>query len=99
MDNSDTSLSSLTGWWNVWGNSIFGDCNIGTLWVPNSAVSTYQADPQYSNLTIKGIDEKDANDNYLLPRFATFADWEAAYEYAVANNNPVPIGLIEEYMD
>lgn len=99
LDNSDTSLSSLTGWWDVWGNSIFGDCNIGTLWVPNSAVSTYQADPQYSNLTIKGIDEKDANDNYLLPRFATFADWEAAYEYAVANNNPVPIGLIEEYMD
>jgi hypothetical protein len=62
-------------------------------------VSTYQADPQYSNLTIKGIDEKDANDNYLLPRFATFADWEVAYESAVANNNPVPIGLIEEYMD
>lgn len=99
LDNSDTSLSSLTGWWDVWGNSIFGDCNIGTLWVPNSAVSTYQADPQYSNLTIKGIDEKDANDNYLLPRFATFVDWEAAYESAIANNNPVPIGLIEEYMD
>lgn len=99
LDNSDTSLSSLTDWWNVWGNSIFGDCNIGTLWVPNNAVSTYQADPQYSNLTIKGIDEKDANDNYLLPRFATFADWEAAYESAIANNNPVPIGLIEEYMD
>lgn len=99
LDNSDTSLSSLTDWWNIWGNSIFGDCNIGTLWVPNSAISTYQADPQYSNLTIKGIDEKDANDNYLLPRFATFADWEAAYESAIANNNPVTVGLIEEYMD
>ena len=71
---------------------------ITTLWVPDSAVATYQANPLYSGLTIKGINTKTNGTDYDLPRFATFADWEQAYDTAVANGNPAPIGLIEEYM-
>lgn len=77
---------------------LFGDCIIGTLWVPDSAVATYQADPLYSGLTIKGINTKTNGTDYDLPRFATIEDWQEAYDLSVENNAASPVGLIEEYM-
>lgn len=79
-------------------SNLFGDSTIGTLWVPDSAVATYQANPLYSSLTIKGINTKTNGIDYDLPRFATLEDWQEAYDLSVENNTASPVGLIEEYM-
>ena len=79
-------------------SNLFGDATIGTLWVPDSAVATYQANPLYSSLTIKGINTKTNGTNFDLPRFATIEDWQEAYDLSVENNTASPVGLIEEYM-
>ena len=79
-------------------SNLFGDSTIGTLWVPDSAVATYQANSLYSGLTIKGIDTKTNGTDYDLPRFATIEDWQEAYDLSVENNTASPVGLIEEYM-
>lgn len=73
-------------------------CTIGTLWVPDAAVSTYQNDPTYSGITIKGINTKTNGVDYDLPRYATFADWKVAADAAELAGNPMPVALIEEYM-
>lgn len=72
-------------------------CQIGTLWVPDSAVSTYQANPIYADLNIKGIDSQ-TNGQYNLPRWATFEDWEEEALANEAQNLDYPVGLIEEWM-
>lgn len=90
----------------VWNNNIFPTGNsdqnnnvvIGTLWVPDSAVATYQADPLYSHLNIKGINTKTNGTDYDLPRYATYAAWKAAEEAAVAQGGHAVTGIIEEYM-
>lgn len=90
----------------VWDNNIFPTGNsdqnnnvvIGTLWVPDSAVATYQADPLYSHLNIKGINTKTNGTDYDLPRYATYAAWKVAEEAAVAQNGHAVTGIIEEYM-
>ena len=102
VDHTSGDISTTT-YYQDWTTKIFPTGipmapQITTLWVPDSAVATYQANPLYSGLTIKGINTKTNGTDYDLPRFATFADWEAAYDTAVANGNPAPIGLIEEYM-
>lgn len=109
LNNSDTTFSGEYYWQN-WGNNIFGNQNassdaflhdhaiIGTLWVPDSAVATYQANPQYSSLTIKGINTKTNGVDYDLPRYTDFAAWEAAEEAAVAQGGHAPQGLIEAWM-
>ena len=79
-------------------SNLFGGASIGTLWVPDSAVATYQANPLYSSLTIKGINTKTNGTDFDLPRFATIEDWQEAYDLSVENNAYPPIGLIEEYM-
>ena len=82
-----------------WGNVIFRPNSvIGTLWVPDSAVATYQADPLYSGLTIKGINTKTNGVDYDLPRYATYADWKTAEAAAVAQGGHAPQGLIEAWM-
>ena len=94
-----TNLSTFSG--ESYGSTIanlFGECIIGTLWVPDSAVATYQANPLYSSLTIKGINTKTNGTDYDLPRFATIEDWQEAYDLSVENNTASPVGLIEEYM-
>lgn len=98
--NSDgADLSSMSTWWSTWGSNMFGDANIGTIWVPDSAVSTYQSNSRFAGKTIKGINETDPNTGeYLLPRYATLADWEAAAAVCEANGTAVPVALIEEYM-
>ena len=90
----------------VWDNNIFPTGNsdqndnvvIGTLWVPDSAVATYQADPLYSHLNIKGINTKTNGIDYDLPRYATYAAWKAAEEAAAAQGGHTVTGIIEEYM-
>jgi hypothetical protein len=90
----------------VWDNNIFPTGNsdqdnnvvIGTLWVPDSAVATYQADPLYSHLNIKGINTKTNGTDYDLPRYATYAAWKVAEEAAVAQGGHAVTGIIEEYM-
>ena len=37
-------------------------------------------------------------EHYDLPRYATFEDWEEAYQYNINNNLESPVGLIEEWM-
>lgn len=74
-------------------------CSVPTLWVPDSAVATYQADPAYAEFTtIKGINTKSNGVDYDLPRYATFADWKVAADAAELAGNPMPVALIEEYM-
>jgi hypothetical protein len=90
----------------VWNNNIFPTGNsdqnnnvvIGTLWVPDSAVATYQADPLYSHLNIKGINTKTNGTDYDLPRYATYAAWKVAEEAAIAQGGHAVTGIIEEYM-
>ena len=90
----------------VWDNNIFPTGNsdqndnvvIGTLWVPDSAVATYQTDPLYSHLNIKGINTKTNGTDYDLPRYATYAAWKAAEEAAAAQGGHAVTGIIEEYM-
>ena len=90
----------------VWDNNIFPTGNsdqnnnvvIGTLWVPDSAVATYQADPLYSHLNIKGINTKTNGTDYDLPRYATYAAWKTAEEAAIAQGGHAVTGIIEEYM-
>lgn len=105
--STNSNQSDDTAYYPSWGNSIFGDQTssylgnkafIGTLWVPDSAVATYQADPQYSGLTIKGINTKTNGVDYDLPRYADFSAWEAAEEAAVAQGGHAPQGLIESWM-
>lgn len=79
-------------------SNLFGDATITTVWVPESAVSDYQNSPLFSGMTVKSIDLKTNGVDYDLPRFATYADWEAAYNASVANGTESPVGLIEEYM-
>lgn len=79
-------------------STLFGNSIITTVWVPESAVSAYQSSPLFSGMTIKPIDLKTNGTDYDLPRFATYADWEAAYNASVANGTESPVGLIEEYM-
>lgn len=90
----------------IWGNEIFptgnSDVNdnvtIGTLWVPDSAVATYQANPLYSHLIIKGINTKTNGVDYDLPRYVDYAAWKTAEEAAVAQGGHAPVGLIEAWM-
>lgn len=105
--HSTNANQSSDEYYSSWGNSIFGDqtssnlgnrATIGTLWVPDSAVATYQADPQYSGLTIKGINTKTNGVDYDLPRYADFSAWEAAEAAAVAQGGHAPQGLIESWM-
>ena len=99
-NQAGTNLSSsMSTWWSTWGSSMFGDASIGTIWVPDSAVSTYQSNSHFVGKTIKGINETDPNTGeYLLPRYATLTDWEADAAICEANGTPVPVALIEEYM-
>ena len=77
-------------------NQIFGQLNsTGTngmiIYVPDSAVSTYQADANYNSYVIRGINEINPSTNQpYLTRYATNELWEAAGSPADA--------LIEEYM-
>jgi hypothetical protein len=81
------------------GNSAASDnVVIGTLWVPDSAVATYQANPLYSHLNIKGINTKTNGTDYDLPRYANYAAWKTAEEAAVAQSSHAPVGLIEAWM-
>lgn len=97
--NADESSS-------IWIDKIFPTGNstasenvvIGTLWVPDSAVATYQANPLYSHLNIKGINTKTNGVDYDLPRYANYAAWKTAEEAAVAQNSHTPVGLIEAWM-
>ena len=97
---------SSQAYYSIWGDKIFPTGNpdaennvvIGTLWVPDSAVATYQADPLYSHLNIKGIGTKTNGVDYDLPRYATYSDWEIAEEAAVAQGGHAVTGIIEEYM-
>lgn len=90
----------------IWANSIFptgnsdanDNVNIGTLWVPDSAVATYQANPLYSHLTIKGINTKTNGVDYDLPRYVDYAAWKTAEEAAVAQGGHASVGLIEAWM-
>lgn len=80
--------------------SLNGDgsrCTIGTIWVPDSAVNTYKADPVYAHFNIKGINSQ-TNGQYDLPRWATFEDWETDALECEAQNLDYPVGLIEEWM-
>lgn len=62
-----------------------------TIYVPDSAVATYQADSNYNAYTIRGINEINPSTNQpYLARYATNALWEAAGKPEDA--------LIEEYM-
>lgn len=97
--NADESSS-------IWMDKIFPTGNstasenvvVGTLWVPDSAVATYQANSLYSHLNIKGINTKTNGTDYDLPRYATYAAWKTAEETAVAQNSHAPVGLIEAWM-
>lgn len=77
-------------------NYVFGQLNsTGTngmiIYVPDSAVSTYQADANYNSYVIRGINEINPSTNQpYLTRYATNELWEAAGSPADA--------LIEEYM-
>ena len=76
-------------------NSVFGTNSTGAngmiIYVPDSAKATYQADSNYNNYVIRGIDEINPNTNLpYLTRYATEAAWEAAGKPAD--------GLIEAYM-
>lgn len=93
-------LSEDTTYQPAW-QSLLGDgtrASIGTLWVPDEAVATYQADPVYASLNIKGINTKTNGVDYDLPRYATFDDWEVDALIAEQNNEDYPVALIEEYM-
>ena len=74
---------------------VFGTNSTGVngmiIYVPDSAKATYQANSNYNNYVIRGIDEINPDTNLpYLTRYATEAAWEAA-------GKPVD-GLIEEYM-
>ena len=74
-----------------WRSKMFGPY-ITTIYVPDSAVATYQADSNYNAYTIRGINEVDPNTNQpYLTRYATNDLWEAAGKPEDA--------LIEEYMN
>lgn len=101
--NTDSNQTSLD-YYGAWSDTPFGHIDadsaravIGTLWVPNSAKATYQANSLYSSLTIKGIDDQ-TNGVYDLPRYATYADWKTAEAAAVAQGGHAPQGLIEAWM-
>ena len=79
-------------------SSTINNTQIGTLWVPDEAVSTYQVSPLFAGITIKGINTMTDGEHYDLPRFATFEDWEEAYQYNINNGLESPVGLIEEWM-
>lgn len=80
----------------IFRNNIFGTYNsTGTngmiIYVPDSAVTTYQADSNYNSYVIRGINEINPSTNQpYLTRYATNDLWEAA-------GNPAD-ALIEEYM-
>lgn len=82
--------------YSYWQSSLFGTIpTTGNaamiIYVPDSAVATYQADSNYNSYTIRGINEVDPNTNSpYLTKYATNALWEAA-------GKPVD-ALIEEYM-
>lgn len=77
-------------------NQVFGQLNSTgangmIIYVPDSAVSTYQADTNYNSYVIRGINEINPSTNQpYLTRYATNELWEAAGSPADA--------LIEEYM-
>ena len=97
----DTGITYNSGIENIpnysyWQSSLFGTIpTSGTsamiIYVPDSAVATYQADSNYNSYTIRGINEinPDTNAPYLT-RYATNELWEAAGKPTDA--------LIEEYM-
>lgn len=80
-----------------WKEDVFGTipttgADAMTIYVPDSAVATYQADSNYNAYTIRGINEVDPNTNQpYLTRYATNDLWEAAGKPEDA--------LIEEYMN
>lgn len=69
-----------------WSTKPFGNMSIATMtiYVPNNAVSTYQADSNYNSYTILGIGLLNSGVIY-----ATESDWVTAGK---------PIGLIAEYL-
>ena len=69
-----------------WDTKMFGNISTSTMtiYVPNSAVSTYQADSNYNSYTILGIGSLNGGVIY-----ATEDDWVAANK---------PNGLIAEYL-
>ena len=77
-------------------NQVFGQLNSTgadgmIIYVPDSAVSTYQANANYNSYVIRGINEINPSTNQpYLTRYATNELWEAAGSPADA--------LIEEYM-
>lgn len=84
------------GNYQYWINTMFGTiptsgANAMIIYVPDSAVSTYQADSNYNSYTIRGINEINPSTNQpYLTRYATNDLWEAAGKPEDA--------LIEEYM-
>ena len=79
-----------------WINTMFGTiptsgADAMIIYVPDSAVSTYQANSNYNSYTIRGINEINPSTNQpYLTRYATNDLWEAAGKPEDA--------LIEEYM-
>lgn len=80
---SDISNNNHTAY-NTWVGTMFGDIltSYMTIYVPDSAVSTYQANSYYNSYTIKGISE--------LTTYATEEDW--------INAGKPENGLVQEYM-
>lgn len=95
----DTTVSANVtdvGNYQSWINTMFGTiptsgADAMIIYVPDSAVSTYQADSNYNSYTIRGINEINPSTNQpYLTRYATNDLWEAAGKPEDA--------LIEEYM-
>lgn len=86
FDTSMTYTSDFQSFvgFNTWVNTMFGDIPTSsmTIYVPDAAISTYQADSNYSAYTIAGIS--------TLTKYQTEADWVTA-------GRPDDC-LIEEYM-
>jgi hypothetical protein len=61
LDTDITTNSALPtySFYSTWMNNMFGDIptTAMTIYVPDSAISTYQADSNYNAYTIKGISE------------------------------------------
>ena len=102
IDNTiDTSNLVNINNYNTWSTNLFGPTQWTdrdntttidtTIYVPDSAKSTYEADNNYNIYIIRGINEIDPNtgDPYL-PKYATNELWEAAGKPENA--------LIEEYI-
>ena len=91
----DSTTATYDSGINVDKTLVFGTNSTGVngmiIYVPDSAKATYQANSNYNNYVIRGIDEINPDTNLpYLTRYATEAAWEAAGKPAD--------GLIEAYM-